>query len=55
MQKVARDGFVSGYQGRRVSRTGRLFLIRNVTVWRLLEPDGGSFGVAAFFRDVQYL
>ena len=55
MEAVARNGFVSGYEGRRISRSGRLFLIRNVTVWRLAEPSGTSFGVAAFFRDYQLL
>jgi hypothetical protein len=55
MEEVARSGFVSGYEGRRVSRSGRLFMIRDVTVWRLSEADGGSFGVAAFFRRYEYL
>jgi hypothetical protein len=55
MAKVARTGFVSGYEGRRISRSGRLFLIRNVTVWQLREPSGDSFGVAAFFRDFRFL
>ena len=55
MDKVARDGFVSGYDGRRVSRTGKLFVIRDVTVWRLADSSGESFGVAAFFRGVRRL
>ena len=50
MERVARDGFVRGYRGRRVSRTGRLFMIENGIVWRLIDGQG-SFGVAAFFRD----
>lgn len=55
MEEVARTGFVSGYNGRRISRSGRLFVIRDVTVWRLDEPDGGNFGVAAFFRRYDYV
>ncbi len=55
MQQVVRDGFVSGYEGRRVSRSGRPFLIQDVTIWRLLEENGDSFGVAAFFRRYMYL
>lgn len=55
MQQVGRDGFVSGYEGRRVSRTGRPFLIQEVTIWRLLEENGESFGIAAFFRHCQHL
>jgi hypothetical protein len=48
---VASAGFVKDYTGRRVSRTGQLFLIKNVTIWRLSDPSGESFGVAAFFRE----
>ncbi len=55
MQQVVRDGFVSGYEGRRVSRTGRPFLIQDVTIWRLLEENGDSFGVAAFFSRYRHL
>jgi len=50
MQQVVRNGFVSGYGGARVSRTGRLFLIQDVTIWRLMDEKGESFGIAAFFR-----
>jgi hypothetical protein len=55
MQKVSRDNFVSGYCGERISRTGRRFLIEDVTVWRLLDEAENSFGMAAFFRQVRYL
>lgn len=55
MQQVVRDGFVAGYEGRRVSRTGRPFLIQDVTIWRLLEENGESFGIAAFFRQYRQL
>ncbi len=53
MQKVARDNFVRGYSGRRISRKGRLFVIEDVTIWRLLDDDGEAFGVGAFFRTVR--
>ena len=55
MQRVARDGFVRGYGGVRISRKGRLFRIENGIVWRLLEAAGESFGVGAFFSDYRYL
>ena len=55
MQRVARDNFVSGYSGRRISATGRLFLIHDVTIWRLLDETGNSFGVGAWFRSFEYL
>ena len=55
MQKVSRDNFVRGYSGERIDRTGRRFLIQDVTVWRLLDAAGNSFGMAAFFRRYRYL
>jgi len=55
MQQVVRDGFVCGYDGQRVSRTGLAFLIQDVTIWRLQDEKDESFGVAAFFRRYQRL
>ena len=55
MQKVGRENFVSGYCGERISRTGRRFVIKDVTVWRLLDEAENSFGMAAFFRQVRNL
>jgi hypothetical protein len=55
MRRVAQGGFASGYSGRRISRTGRLFMIENATVWRLIDRSGDCFGVGAFFRDYRYL
>lgn len=55
MEKVGRNNFVSGYEGRRISFKGRLFLIQDVTVWRLLDSAGDSFGVGALFRRYRYL
>lgn len=49
MDRVMREGFVSGYDGERVAADGRRFAIRDVTIWRLRD-DAGDFGVAAFFR-----
>lgn len=55
MDQVSRNNFVSGYEGRRVSFKGRLFLIQDVTVWRLLDASGDSFGVGAIFRRYRHL
>jgi hypothetical protein len=55
MQQVVQGGFVCGYDGQRVSRTGRVFLIQDVTIWRLLDEKDQSFGIAAFFRRYQRL
>jgi hypothetical protein len=49
MDRVMREGFVSGYDGERVATDGGRFIIRDVTIWRLRD-QAGDFGVAAFFR-----
>jgi hypothetical protein len=55
MERVAREGFVRGYRGRRVSRGGRLFMIEDGIVWRLADSAGMDFGVAAFFPSYRLL
>jgi hypothetical protein len=55
MQRVTEKGFVSGYSGRRASLRGRLFMIEDVTVWRLKHASGESFGVAALVKRVRRL
>ena len=52
MAQVERDGFTSAYSGRRVSRTGRLFLIENATVWTMCDEKGAGFGTGAFFKSI---
>ncbi|HEV3357307.1 MAG TPA: MEKHLA domain-containing protein [Pseudonocardiaceae bacterium] len=47
---VARDGYVSGYRGLRVAKSGRQFWIEDVTVWNLLDARGGQVGQAAAYR-----
>ena len=55
MDAVAKNGFVSGYSGRRISATGKLFMIDNATIWRLVDAHGEPFGVAATFRTASFL
>jgi MEKHLA domain len=55
LQEVARNGFLSGYQGLRVAKSGRRFIIEDGVVWELLDQDGMRHGQAATFlswRDV---
>ncbi len=54
LERVARDGYIDDYCGVRVSRSGRRFLVRNATVWNLLD-DGRIVGQAAAFSDWQAL
>ena len=55
MAQVERDGFTRSYTGRRVSRTGRFFLIENATVFTLTDEEGAGFGTGAFFKSVTRL
>lgn len=50
LDQVARNGFLSGYRGIRVAKSGRRFLIEDGTVWELIDRDGTRHGQAATFR-----
>ena len=47
LDRVARDGFAEGYDGLRVSRSGRRFFIKNTTLWQLVDHRGALLGQGA--------
>ena len=47
LDQVARDGFVTGYRGVRITRSGRRFWIERATVWQLIDEHGKLHGQAA--------
>lgn len=49
LEAVARDGFVRGYRGVRISRSGRRFWIDDGIVWQLIDAEGVNRGQAATF------
>lgn len=49
LEAVARDGFVRGYRGVRISKSGRRFWIEDGIVWQLIDADGVNRGQAATF------
>lgn len=55
LEKTARDGFVSGYEGVRISATGRRFKIFNVTIWNVADETGRPAGQAATFARWTFL
>lgn len=55
MRKVNEKNFVSGYSGMRVSKSGREFMIKNVTIWNLFDDNGKTYGRAAWFKDIEYI
>jgi PAS domain-containing protein len=47
LERVGRDGYVTGYSGIRVTKSGKRFRIENATVWQLIDADGRCHGQAA--------
>ena len=55
MEQVTRDGFVDNYEGVRISKTDRRFLVKNAIVWNVLDKSGKYCGQAATFSEWEYL
>jgi len=55
LKKVARQGFVEGYSGVRIAKSGRRFMISGATVWNLVDAQQKCHGQAATFADWQML
>jgi hypothetical protein len=49
LDAVARNGFMAGYRGLRVAKSGRHFWIDDGLVWQLIDDDGVTRGQAATF------
>ncbi len=47
LERVSRDGYIDDYAGIRIAADGRRFMIRNATVWNLLDEQGLYYGQAA--------
>ncbi len=52
---VNAQGYIDNYQGIRISKTGRRFLIRNAVVWNLIDASGSIHGQAATFSNWELL
>ncbi len=53
LNAVASKGFVSGYSGLRIAKSGRRFWIRDGVIWQLTDEHGIQQGQAAIFRSWQ--
>lgn len=51
LERVASHGYIDDYSGVRVSSTGKRFLVRDATVWNLVDAAGQVLGQAATFAD----
>jgi hypothetical protein len=52
---VSRQGYIDDYQGVRIAKSGRRFLIEEATVWTLLDQKGDPYGQAATFGRWRFL
>jgi hypothetical protein len=55
LDRVRRDGFMSGYRGVRIAKSGRRFIIADGVVWEMIDKQGTRHGQAATFsswRDI---
>ncbi|MGE5369286.1 MAG: MEKHLA domain-containing protein [Chloroflexota bacterium] len=55
LAQAARDGFVNGYEGVRISSRGRRFRISNATIWNVTDAGGQAAGQAATFARWTFL
>jgi hypothetical protein len=55
LNMVNRNGYLQGYHGIRVSKSGKKFQINDATVWNLTNGAGDFLGQAAMFDSWDYL
>ncbi|MDA0660301.1 MAG: MEKHLA domain-containing protein [Planctomycetota bacterium] len=53
LQATTLHGYVNNYQGIRISRTGKRFMIQGAIVWNVVTHSGKYHGQAATFSDYQ--
>ncbi len=49
LERVTQQGYVDGYSGVRIAKSGRRFMIADGTVWNLMDEAGVLHGQAAVF------
>jgi hypothetical protein len=55
LDAVTHQGFMAGYEGIRIAKSGRRFWIKDVTVWNLTDDQGIFRGQAAIYSRWQDL
>jgi hypothetical protein len=55
LAEVSRKGYLENYQGIRIAKSGRRFLIKNAAVWNLIDEHGHNVGQAAKFEQWTFL
>ncbi len=55
LHQVQQQGWAKNYQGIRITRQGRKFLIRNAILWNVVDVVGNLYGQAAMFTEWDWL
>ena len=55
LARVTQHGYIDDYTGVRISSSGKRFLIRNATVWNLMDEKGQPYCQAALLKEWQAL
>jgi hypothetical protein len=55
LAQATQQGYLTNYEGVRVSQTGQRFLIQQAIIWQIRTPDGQVCGQAATFEHWQQL
>ena len=55
LEQARTHGYISDYQGIRISSSGKRFLVEQATVWNIHKLDGTPLGQAATFSDWTFL
>lgn len=55
LAEVSLKGYLENYQGIRIAKSGRRFLIKNAVVWNLIDDQQSYAGQAAKFSEWQFL
>lgn len=55
LNTVAKQGYIDHYQGVRIAKSGRRFMIKQAVVWNLIDPNGAYLGQAATFAHWDFL
>lgn len=55
LAKAQEKGYLSGYNGIRISKSGKRFYILNTILWNLTDEAGNYQGQAAMFKEWRYI
>ena len=55
LKQAAEQGYIDNYEGTRIAKSGKKFLIKQVRLWNLEDEKGDRCGQAATFPEWQWL